>query len=118
MRPHVGPQLGVHADRVAVGAAGNGAGVLRRATAQPAGLVERAPRARSGDSWSAPAFLTLTGGSFGLQIGVQRSNIVLVIMVPEGLDDLFGTRRIVFEDAVGDREPLGLRRQTLARYAN
>ena len=142
--------------------------------------------ARSGDSWSAPAFLTLTGGSFGLQIGVQRSDIVLVIMVPEGLDNLvsnqfsigvdaglaagpvgrnaaaatdlelsaqilsysrargvfagvtingstiredvdanerfygsrFGTRRIVFEDDVGDREPVGLWRQTLARHAN
>ena len=133
-----------------------------------------------------PAFLTLTGGSFGLQIGVQRSDVVLVIMVPEGLDNLvsnqfsigvdaglaagpvgrnaaaatdlelsaqilsysrargvfagvtingstiredvdanerfygsrFGTRRIVFEDAGGDREPVGLWRQTLARHAN
>ena len=30
----------------------------------------------------------------------------------------FGTRRIAFEDAVGDREPVGLWRQTLARHAN
>ena len=142
--------------------------------------------ARSGDNWSAPAFLTLTGGSFGLQIGVQRSDIVLVIMVPEGLDNLVSnqfsigvdagvaagpvgrnaaaatdiqlsaqilsysrargvfagvtingttirqdvdanerfygsrleTRRIVFEGAGGTREPVGLWRQTLARYAN
>ncbi len=142
--------------------------------------------ARSGDSWSAPAFLTLTGGSFGLQIGVQRSDIILVIMVPEGLDNLVSnqfsigvdaglaagpvgrnaaaatdielsaqilsysrargvfagvtingstirqdvdanerfyglrleTRRIVFENAGGAREPVGLWRQTLARYAN
>ncbi|MCE2539294.1 MAG: lipid-binding SYLF domain-containing protein [Acidobacteria bacterium] len=135
--------------------------------------------ARSGDSWSAPAFLTLTGGSFGLQIGVQRSDIILVIMVPEGLDNLVSnpglaagpvgrsaaaatdlqlsaqilsysrargvfagitingstirqdvdanerfygsrleTRRIVFEDGGGAREPVGLWRQTLARHAN
>ena len=141
--------------------------------------------ARSGESWSAPAFLTLTGGSFGLQIGVQRSDIVLVIMVPEGLDNLVSnqfsigvdagvaagpvgrsaaaatdiqlsaqilsysrargvfagvtingstirqdvdanerfygsrleTRRIVFENAGGTREPVGLWRRTLARHA-
>ena len=30
----------------------------------------------------------------------------------------FETRRIVFEDAGGTREPVGLWRQTLARYAN
>jgi len=45
--------------------------------------------ARAGDGgWSAPAFLTLTGGSFGLQIGGELIDIVLVIMVPEGLDNL------------------------------
>ena len=55
--------------------------------------------ARSGDGWSAPAFLTLTGGSFGLQIGVQRSDIVLVIMVPEGLDNLVSNQFSIGVDA-------------------
>src|SRR4029077_1144194 len=34
---------------------------------------------RSATGWSSPAFITLTGGSFGLQIGGQAANIILVI---------------------------------------
>ena len=63
--------------------------------------------ARSGNSWSAPAFLTLTGGSFGLQIGVQRSDIVLVIMVPEGLDNLVSNQFSIGVDAGVAAGPVG-----------
>ena len=63
--------------------------------------------ARSGDSWSAPAFLTLTGGSFGLQIGVQRSDIILVIMVPEGLDNLVSNQFSIGVDAGLAAGPVG-----------
>jgi lipid-binding SYLF domain-containing protein len=38
--------------------------------------------------WSQPAFLTLTGGSFGLQIGGQSVDLVLVIMNRKGLEKL------------------------------
>ncbi len=34
----------------------------------------------SGGEWSNPAFITLTGGSFGLQFGAQSSDVVLVFM--------------------------------------
>ena len=44
--------------------------------------------ARDGASWSAPAFLTLTGGSFGLQIGGQAADLVLVINDRRGLETL------------------------------
>ncbi len=63
--------------------------------------------ARNGDSWSAPAFLTLTGGSFGLQIGVQRSDIILVIMVPEGLDNLVSNQFSIGVDAGLAAGPVG-----------
>lgn len=33
---------------------------------------------REGESWSAPAFLTMTGGSFGLQAGVSSTDVILV----------------------------------------
>ncbi len=33
---------------------------------------------RDDASWSAPAFLTLTGGSFGLQAGVSSTDVILV----------------------------------------
>lgn len=42
--------------------------------------------ARTADGWSPPTFMTLTGGSFGLQIGGQATDIVLVIMNRRGLE--------------------------------
>jgi len=38
--------------------------------------------------WSQPAFLTLTGGSFGLQIGGQAIDLVLVVTNRRGLEKL------------------------------
>jgi len=38
--------------------------------------------------WSAPAFFNLGGGSFGAQIGAQKTDYVLLIMNPSGLDGL------------------------------
>ena len=35
--------------------------------------------------WSAPAFLTLTGGSIGLQVGVQSADVILLIQNRRGL---------------------------------
>jgi lipid-binding SYLF domain-containing protein len=39
-------------------------------------------------SWSAPAFLTITGGSLGLQIGVRATDLILVIQNRRGLENL------------------------------
>ncbi len=39
---------------------------------------------RTGNGWSAPLFLTLGGGSFGLQIGAQEADIVMLIMDRHG----------------------------------
>jgi len=44
--------------------------------------------ARTPTGWSSPGFLTLTGGSFGLQIGGQAADIVLVINERRGLENL------------------------------
>lgn len=43
-------------------------------------------------TWSAPAFLTLTGGSFGLQIGAQQADVVLLVQNQRGLARLLGNR--------------------------
>src|SRR5215813_12076872 len=48
------------------------------------GVISR--RVKGG--WSAPAFFNLSGGSFGAQIGAQKSDYVLLIMNPSGLDGL------------------------------
>ena len=48
------------------------------------GVISR--RVKGG--WSAPAFFNLTGGSFGPQIGAQKTDYVLLIMNQSGLDGL------------------------------
>jgi SH3 domain-containing YSC84-like protein 1 len=40
------------------------------------------------NAWSAPAFLTITGGSVGLQIGVRATDLILVIQNRRGLENL------------------------------
>src|SRR5258708_39347669 len=48
------------------------------------GVISR--RVKGG--WSAPAFFNLAGGSFGAQIGAQRTDYVLLIMNESGLNGL------------------------------
>ena len=48
------------------------------------GVISR--RVKGG--WSAPAFFNLGGGSFGPQIGAQKTDYVLLIMNPSGLNGL------------------------------
>jgi len=43
---------------------------------------------RNDNSWSNPAFITLTGGSIGWQIGAQSSDIVLVFKSRKSRDDI------------------------------
>ena len=40
---------------------------------------------RSGRSWSSPAFYTLGSASFGLQIGLEKAELVFLIMTDRGL---------------------------------
>jgi lipid-binding SYLF domain-containing protein len=43
---------------------------------------------RSGKGWSAPAYLNVGGASFGLQIGVESTDYVLLFMTPESARSL------------------------------
>jgi lipid-binding SYLF domain-containing protein len=45
-------------------------------------------RDRTTNTWSPPAFLTVTGGGFGAQIGAQSVDLVLVVMNRRGLENL------------------------------
>jgi lipid-binding SYLF domain-containing protein len=47
---------------------------------------------RTPAGWSAPAFFDLKGGSFGLQIGAQSTDFVLLFMNAKGLDRLIGDK--------------------------
>jgi SH3 domain-containing YSC84-like protein 1 len=43
---------------------------------------------RSADGWSAPAFLNVGGASFGLQIGAESTDYVMLFMTPESARSL------------------------------
>jgi lipid-binding SYLF domain-containing protein len=43
-------------------------------------------------SWSPPAFLTLTGGSWGLQIGVESADVILYFMTDESVRSLLKSK--------------------------
>jgi lipid-binding SYLF domain-containing protein len=45
-------------------------------------------RDRASNTWSPPAFLTVTGGGFGAQVGAQSVDLVLVVMNRRGLENL------------------------------
>ena len=45
-------------------------------------------RDRATNTWSPPAFLTVTGGGVGAQIGAQAVDLVLVVMNRRGLENL------------------------------
>ncbi len=57
--------------------------------------------------WSTPAFLTLTGGSFGLQIGAQSVDLILVIMNRRGLEKLLQNEFKIGGDASAVVGPIG-----------
>jgi lipid-binding SYLF domain-containing protein len=58
-------------------------------------------------AWSAPAFMTITGGSIGAQIGAQAVDVVLVIMSRRGLQNLVSNEFKVGADAGVAAGPVG-----------
>jgi lipid-binding SYLF domain-containing protein len=47
---------------------------------------------RTADGWSAPAFVSIGGGSWGLQIGVQEVDLVMLVMNDRGLQHLLSSK--------------------------
>ena len=58
-------------------------------------------------SWSNPAFITLTGGSFGFQAGVQRTDVVLVFKTRRGVDNIANGKLTLGADASIAAGPVG-----------
>ncbi|QNT77622.1 lipid-binding SYLF domain-containing protein [Entomobacter blattae] len=58
-------------------------------------------------SWSDPAFYTLSGGSFGLQLGVQDSQAIFFIMSRKGLRDLMDHQMHMGADASASLASMG-----------
>jgi SH3 domain-containing YSC84-like protein 1 len=64
---------------------------------------------RVGNSWSAPIYLTIGGGSIGLQIGAQSTDFVLLIMNKdeEGVDSLLKSKFELGADVSVAAGPVG-----------
>jgi len=62
---------------------------------------------RTQKGWSAPAFFTIGGGSFGLQIGGQATDVVMLIMNKNGMNNLLSSQFKLGADASAAAGPVG-----------
>ena len=62
---------------------------------------------RTPRGWSAPVFVQLAGGSFGFQIGGQSTDLVLVAMNQQGLQDMLKNKFKIGGDAAASAGPVG-----------
>jgi len=62
---------------------------------------------RTADGWSAPAFITISGGSWGLQIGAEAVDVVLIIQNDKGMQRLLESNFQIGGDASAAAGPVG-----------
>ena len=57
---------------------------------------------RTSEGWSAPAFISVGGGSWGLQIGIEDIDLVMLVMNDRGLQHLLSSKfELTGEGSVG-----------------
>jgi SH3 domain-containing YSC84-like protein 1 len=61
----------------------------------------------SSGKWSAPVCVQLAGGSFGFQIGGQATDLVLIAMNQQGLQDMLKNKFKLGADAAASAGPVG-----------
>jgi len=62
---------------------------------------------RTAHGWSAPAFFTMTGGSWGAQIGAQAVDLVMLIMNDNGMNQLLSSKFKIGGSASAAAGPVG-----------
>src|SRR5512141_258591 len=62
---------------------------------------------RTADGWSAPAFFAITGGSWGLQIGLEGVDLVMIIQNEKGMQQLLASKFQLGADASVAAGPVG-----------
>ncbi len=62
---------------------------------------------RTPRGWSAPVLVQLEGGSFGLQMGGQATDLVLIAMNDQGLQDMLKNKFKIGADAAASAGPVG-----------
>jgi lipid-binding SYLF domain-containing protein len=62
---------------------------------------------RTANGWSAPSFFSITGGSWGLQIGVEGVDLVMIIQNEKGMHKLIDSNFELGADASAAAGPVG-----------
>ncbi|HTS37660.1 MAG TPA: lipid-binding SYLF domain-containing protein [Candidatus Solibacter sp.] len=62
---------------------------------------------RTGSGWSAPAPITITGGSWGLQLGGQAVDLVMIVTNENGMQHLLSSKFKLGADASAAAGPVG-----------
>ncbi len=62
---------------------------------------------RTAEGWSAPAFFAITGGSWGLQIGIEGIDLVMIIQNDKGMRRLLQSKFELGADASAAAGPVG-----------
>lgn len=62
---------------------------------------------RTPKGWSAPAFFSIKGGSFGLQIGGQAVDLIMLVMNQDGMHNLLNSKFKLGADASVAAGPVG-----------
>jgi len=62
---------------------------------------------RTANGWSAPAFFSITGGNWGLQIGVEGIDLVMIFQGDHGMDRLVNSKFEIGGDASVAAGPVG-----------
>src|SRR5579863_9110573 len=62
---------------------------------------------RTAHGWSAPAFFSIEGGSWGLQIGVEGIDLVMIVQNDKGMEQLLNSKFKIGADASAAAGPVG-----------
>jgi SH3 domain-containing YSC84-like protein 1 len=62
---------------------------------------------RTSSGWSAPAFISVGGGSWGLQIGVEAVDLVMLVMNEQGLQHLLSSKFQITGEGSAAAGPVG-----------
>lgn len=62
---------------------------------------------RTADGWSAPAFISVGGGSWGLQIGVEGVDLIMLVMNDKGMEQLLSSKFQISGEGSAAAGPVG-----------
>jgi len=62
---------------------------------------------RTANGWSAPAFVSVGGGSWGLQIGIEKVDLIMLVMNDRGMQHLLSSKFELSGEASAAAGPVG-----------